>query len=412
MRGWQPDNRLTRTIWGYNGQLPGPTIRAKEGDNVVVRVKNNLKQPTSVHWHGMHQKGTWFMDGVEQVSQPRIGTGECFEYRFRAEPAGTHWYHSHTGVQYSEGLFGALIVDARDDPYLDQYQQEFVVMINDWFHEPADKILNTLKTVGYPDSGGGPDIGDVPFETALVNGKGRGLDASAKGPVEIFQVNEGVQTVRLRLINASSTYAFEFVVDDHAMELIAADGSPTFLTTGAGRARRLVLHIGERYDVLVDVPARKSNYWLWARTLEEDKDGNNLNHGVKAILRDASAAAEDPPVDAPLADPAPSYFDFTPPRAGLPPLATQYETQQLTLEGSMLKVDPVTKAVLQPYSWKVNNQEFEVPKTAIITPDLKFIPPKDPPTTQLSVPISDGFSLVILNKNGMNHPFHLALPGF
>src|SRR5262245_37521323 len=85
-----PDGR-EREIWGYNGQFPGPTIRVKEGDTLRVKVINELKVPTSIHWHGMHQPGTWQMDGVEGVSAPPIDPGAEFVYEFRATPAGTHW---------------------------------------------------------------------------------------------------------------------------------------------------------------------------------------------------------------------------------------------------------------------------------------------------------------------------------
>src|SRR5262249_14528880 len=99
-----PDGR-ERDVWGYNGQVPGPRIRVKEGETLRVRVVNELGVPTSVHWHGMHQPGTWRMDGVDRVSAPPIAAGSEFTYEFRATPAGTHWYHSHVGVQYGNGLF-------------------------------------------------------------------------------------------------------------------------------------------------------------------------------------------------------------------------------------------------------------------------------------------------------------------
>ena len=128
-----------------NDSLPGPTIRAREGDTVVVRLRNDLSEGTTIHWHGMTQLGTWQMDGVANVSQEPIPPGETFEYRFKAEPAGTHLWHSHTGVQYGEGMFGMLIVDAVDDPYRGDYDAEHIVCINDWFHEPGTQILSNLE---------------------------------------------------------------------------------------------------------------------------------------------------------------------------------------------------------------------------------------------------------------------------
>ena len=121
--------------------------------------------------------------GGQRFAEP-IPPGQTFEYRFKAEPAGTHLWHSHTGVQYGEGMFGMLIVDPVDDPYRGDYDAEQTVCINDWFHEPGTQILAKLERGVYmkamPMGGGsmgaaamgaaapaapytGPDLGDVPF---------------------------------------------------------------------------------------------------------------------------------------------------------------------------------------------------------------------------------------------------------
>ena len=87
-----PDGR-PREVSCYDGKIPGPVIRAKEGQTLKVKVANGLKVPTSIHWHGMHQPGTWQMDGVDGVSHVPIPPGHDFTYEFKATPAGTHWYH-------------------------------------------------------------------------------------------------------------------------------------------------------------------------------------------------------------------------------------------------------------------------------------------------------------------------------
>jgi FtsP/CotA-like multicopper oxidase with cupredoxin domain len=102
-----------REVRGYNRQLPGPLLRLKEGARARIRLENGLPVPTSIHWHGFLQHGTPTMDGVEGVSREAIGPGESFVYEFVAEPAGTHWYHSHFGVQYGNGLFGPFVVEPR-----------------------------------------------------------------------------------------------------------------------------------------------------------------------------------------------------------------------------------------------------------------------------------------------------------
>ena len=89
-----PDGR-TRDVFCYDGKIPGPVVRAKLGQKLKIRVVNDLAVPTSIHWHGMHQPGTWQMDGVDGVSHEPIPPGKEFTYKFAATPAGTHWYHSH-----------------------------------------------------------------------------------------------------------------------------------------------------------------------------------------------------------------------------------------------------------------------------------------------------------------------------
>jgi len=104
--------------FGYNGQVPGPTIRADVGDTVEVRLTNSLPQATTIHWHGVRVRAE--MDGTEAV-QPPVGPGETFDYRFVVPDAGTYWYHSHTNEteQLERGLYGALIVRDPKDPAFD-----------------------------------------------------------------------------------------------------------------------------------------------------------------------------------------------------------------------------------------------------------------------------------------------------
>src|SRR5262245_27178206 len=295
---------VTRTPWPdgvakkggmilVNDSLPGPTIRAREGDTIVVRVRNALPEGTTIHWHGMTQLGTWQMDGVANVSQEPIPPGQTFEYRFKAEPAGTHLWHSHTGVQYGEGMFGMLIVDAVDDPYRGDYDVEQLVCINDWFHQPGPEILSNLERGAYmkpmrmgggsmgsgakrgtapPATYAGPDLGDVPFQSALINGKGR--SGASNSPLEVFAV-QAKQRVRFRMANIGSTYEMRIRLDGHRMTVIAVDGIPTIPSA----VDSVTLDIGERCDALVEMNQPVDNYWLRASTL--DPRGQD---GVRAIV--------------------------------------------------------------------------------------------------------------------------------
>ena len=109
------DGKTYRLAIAVNGQIPGPTLIVYEGQNVTVHVKNNLtSEGISIHWHGMHQRGTPWMDGVGQVTQCPIGPQSTFSYKYTATPSGTFWYHSHSGAQRTDGFFGALIVKERN----------------------------------------------------------------------------------------------------------------------------------------------------------------------------------------------------------------------------------------------------------------------------------------------------------
>ena len=101
---------------GVNGLIPGPTLVVHHNQTVVVDVFNRLEnQELTIHWHGIHQTNTPWMDGVPHVTQCGVETYASFKYIFKATPSGTMWYHSHVGTQRIEGVFGALIVKESED---------------------------------------------------------------------------------------------------------------------------------------------------------------------------------------------------------------------------------------------------------------------------------------------------------
>ena len=98
-----------------NGTIPGPLIRLREGSTAVMRVRNELAEDTSIHWHGLLLPAN--MDGVPGLSFPGIKPGETFTYRFPVSQSGTYWYHSHSGLQEQVGHYGPMIIDpAEPDP--------------------------------------------------------------------------------------------------------------------------------------------------------------------------------------------------------------------------------------------------------------------------------------------------------
>ena len=126
------------------------------------------------------------------------------------------------------------------------------------------------KVSMYMQSADMPDVGDVPFESALINGKGR-FDPSSQAPLEIYEVNPK-DRIRFRIINASSTYAFRFAIDEHKLSVIATDGA----LTKPLEVDSLIIDVGERFDVIVKADQPAANYWIRAKTLEEDKEDHAL----------------------------------------------------------------------------------------------------------------------------------------
>lgn len=216
-----------RTIpaWTYNGQLPGPTIEAHVGDTVVVRLTNNLEEPTTIHWHGIRLPAT--MDGTEVV-QPLVAPGETFEYRFVVPDAGTFWYHSHHNetVQMERGLYGALVVRGDDEVAVDR---ERVLVLDDM---KLKRNGDFKKFGGWMEEHMGRE-GDVRLASGVVEPT---LDVAA-GQVE-----------RWRVVNASSARFVMLTLGGRPFSLIATGGG---LIEAPRRISQVLLPPGDRVDIAV-----------------------------------------------------------------------------------------------------------------------------------------------------------------
>ena len=135
------------STWGYGSGLPGPEIRLKEGETLRAAVRNRLPEGTTIHWHGLPVPNE--MDGVPDVTQPPIESGESFTYEFEVPVSGTYMYHSHVGVQLDRGLYGPLIVEPKQEPL--SYDREYTLVLDDWLDgldgTPEEK-LESLKSDG------------------------------------------------------------------------------------------------------------------------------------------------------------------------------------------------------------------------------------------------------------------------
>ncbi|XP_035663347.1 L-ascorbate oxidase-like [Branchiostoma floridae] len=298
-----------------NKQLPGPTIVVWKGAQVAVTVTNKLIQEgVAIHWHGITQHNTPWMDGVGSVSQCPISPGESFTYRFTASEGGTHWWHAHLGTFRTDGLYGALIVlenDTSSRPPLPVFHQEFVMLLHDWQREDSlDTYLRveweaTRFSHGYGDTNtcrkrltqaDGTDLGPVHFTSGLINGKGRSYDDNDNAenrfvPLEKFSV-EGNMTYRFRVISAAMMFPFRVSVDQHELTLIATDGDRIVEQT----AESFIINTGERYDFYITTDQTPGNYWIRADTIELYADNMPVNrqHHTEAILHYEGAPDAEP----------------------------------------------------------------------------------------------------------------------
>ncbi len=286
-----------------------------EGDRLEVTVTNMMflaETPITIHWHGQHQRGTNYMDGVPQLTQCYIQPGENFTYEFTPDPAGTFMYHSHVGTQIGDGFFGSLIVrqSQSKDPNWNTYDHdcdtpsrdcEFVAIINDWVR--GGTALDDFLVTRY----GAKDY-YMP-KTGLVNGRSNVIesktlssgDQTATTPLEVFNVVKG-KRYRFRLINLSTVSCrYQVSVDFHRLTVIATDGYPVRQQV----ADVVTLFNGERYDFVLEANGDVGNYWFKAIPIGEcNVDPYNAN--AIAIVRYQGASTGDPPgqVDQPLTNTA------------------------------------------------------------------------------------------------------------
>jgi FtsP/CotA-like multicopper oxidase with cupredoxin domain len=276
-----------RTIWTYDGRFPGPEIRAREGERLRVLVKNELPEPTTIHWHGVPVPNA--MDGVPELTQAPIAPAASFVYEFEARPAGSYMYHSHQGLQIDRGLVGALVIEERS-PHV-SYDRDYTLVLDDLLPgDPPD--MGSARRGRSPR--GGMMGGGMMMGRGMMRGGGMGsmmslgipdylaLLVNGRPPFDppTFDVKRG-ERVRLRLINPSGATTFRVAVAGHRMSVSHADGRPVKPV----QVDALEIGMGERYDVIVE--ARNPGAWaIVAAPLQGSPEP------ARAILRylDARAA--------------------------------------------------------------------------------------------------------------------------
>ena len=298
-----------RTAMAINGSVPGPTLRWREGDIVTLRVRNRLKQDTSIHWHGIILPAN--MDGVPGLSFHGIAPDGMYEYKFKLHQNGTYWYHSHSGFQEQVGVYGALVIDAKEpEPFA--YDRDYVVMLSDWTDEDPAHVLSKLKkqsdyynfhkrTVGdfvndVSEMGWSAAMADrkmwaemkmSPTDLADVSGytytylmNGQAPDGNWTG---VFKPGE---KIRLRFINGSAMTYFDVRIPGLKMTVVAADGQYVHPVS----VDEFRIAVAETYDVIVE-PEDEQAYTIFAQSM----DRTGFSRGTLAIREGLQAAV--PTVD-------------------------------------------------------------------------------------------------------------------
>jgi len=236
--GFLEDATVKTDVWAYGGQVPGPVIRARKGEEIAVEFVNQLDQPTSIHWHGIRIENA--MDGVSYLTQTPVEPGETFKYRFTVPDAGTYWYHPHnrTWEQLARGLYGMLIVEGDES---ETGIRDLLIAADDWRLE-ENGTLDEASLGSMHDWSHAGRLGNI----LTLNGK----------PYERFDVSPD-ERVRLRLVNAANARILRFALGDHDNWLVALDGQPVPPTLLGKEG--VTLAPAQRADVVVNLNAREGD---------------------------------------------------------------------------------------------------------------------------------------------------------
>jgi FtsP/CotA-like multicopper oxidase with cupredoxin domain len=341
----------------YNGQVPGPVLRLKEGRPVRIDVTNATANEDLVHWHGLAIDP--INDGAMEEGSPMIKPGAVQQYAFTPRPAGTRWYHTHASAgsnlalgSYS-GQFGFLLVAGRENSA--PYDQEINLAIHHW--EPS--FVPMVETMRMQSANAPLTPGsDVGYRYATVN-------QHMLGAGEPIRVKQG-QRVLMRLLNASATENTVLALPGHTFKIIAMDGNPV---PNPKEVEVLSLAVAERVDAIVEM--KSPGVWILGSTLAKERQ-----MGLGIVVEYAGQTGKPQ-----WKDPAPSEWDYTQfARAETAP--EPEKTFVLTFRDS----GPLNGSKFD--TWTINNKSW-------------------PDTDRVQVQRGKRYRLVLRNGSGDQHPMHL-----
>ncbi len=391
----------TVKTWGYQGASATEPLRANVGDLLRVTLQNDLPDPTSIHWHGLALRND--MDGVPQLTQQAIQSGERFTYEFALPHSGTYWFHPHSGTQLDRALYAPLIIE--DPQEKGDYDREWVIVLDDWLDgitatpdEVFDELAGGMGDMG--DMGGmgdggmsgmgegesdagsgsdsgepmrmgnmlmgatseilGGDAGDVYYPMFLINGR------PSTDP-ETFRAKPG-ERIRLRILNAGGDTAFRFGIADHLLTLTHTDGFPVAPVD----AESIVLGMGERYDAIVT--AGDGAFAVIAEALGKQDQ-------ARAVLRTGGGTA-------PTASERPSWNRAPITAADL----SAAESVALEKRSVDRTIELELTGTMMSYDWGINDTRMDM---------------TDPMRDAYGIEEGERVALEFKNSTKMWHPMHL-----
>ncbi len=320
--------RSIRTL-AYNGQVPGPLLRARRGQRLVVDVVNDTANRDIVHWHGLHIPPE--VDGAYDEGTPAVPPHGRQQYAFTVAPAGTRWYHSHDMPMRDlakgtyTGQFGMLIVDGGDDA--GAYDLEVPLLLHEW--EPRFTRNGPL---------------DVEFRVGSINGR-------MLGAGEPIRVRAG-QRALFRILNASATLMHRLSVTGHLFRVVALDGNPV---PRPAAVRAIEVAPGERVDAIVEM--NNPGVWILGDTSDPQRTS-----GLGIVVEYAGQTGEprwSPPGPYPFA-----YATFASAGDAEPPderltltFKAKSDGHHWTINGQAWpKIDPIVVREGRRYRWTLDNQ--------------------------------------------------------
>ncbi|PON90193.1 Laccase [Trema orientale] len=357
-----------QVITAVNESLPGPTIRVREGDTLVVHVFNKSPYDITIHWHGILQLLSGWADGPAYATQCPIRPGESYTYRFNITgQEGTLWWHAHVGWLRAT-VYGALIIhpkSGRSYPFPKPYK-EIPILLGEWWNANVIDVENEGLAVG-----AAPNISDA----YTINGKPGNLYPCSENDMYKLEVKRG-KTYMLRIINAALNNQLFFKIANHSVTVVAIDAA----YTDPYDTDLVVVAPGQTTDVLFKADQAVGSYYMAAHpyvttppTIEFD---NTTTRGI--VVYEGSTSASAPAVPT-----LPDFFDT--PRAhqfytnltglaGGPqwvPVPSHVDEHMFVTFGLAVERCPENATCLGPldgrFSASMNNESFQLPnKTSML----------------------------------------------